>query len=688
MRGIKLALVATLVGSAVLVPASAAAATQPWRNTALPPERRAAELIAAMTLTEKIEQLHLQPSAVHQRVVPGIARLGIPDFRIANGPAGMGPADDKPQKPATALPATMALTSTFDPGLAHDYGRLIGTETRALAHNVSEGPDINMARVPVNGRTFEGMGEDPVLAGAMAVEDIRGIQANGTIAEVKHFAANNQETNRFTINEAIDERTLNEIYLPHFERAVREGGAGAVMCAYPKINGVFTCENPALLKKKLRGKWGFDGFVQSDWGAAHSTVGSAEAGMDLEMIDGTYYGEAMEKAVAAGKVTEKTIDGLLSHRYTTMFRFGQFDHPPTATPLPVERDGAAARDFAERGMVLLRNENGQLPMNAAKAKKIALIGPYATKAKTGGGGSSAVIPTYTVDPLTGLRNRAPGSEITLDDGSDPARAAKAAAGADVSIVMVGDDETEGKDRPSPALAGNQDALVEAVAAANPHTVVVVKSGAPVLMPWIGKVAAVLEAWYPGQEDGNAVARVLFGDVNPSAKLPITFPASGNDTPASTKEQYPGVDGTASYTEGLQIGYRWFDAQRKEPLFPFGFGLSYTSFAYSGLAVHREPGGGAAVSFDVRNTGQRAGADVAQVYLGFPATAGEPPLQLKGFQRVHLAPGQSRHVTVHLDPRAFATWDTAAHDWRQARGTFTVHVGDSSRALPLTAPLSR
>ncbi|MEU0789286.1 glycoside hydrolase family 3 C-terminal domain-containing protein [Amycolatopsis sp. NPDC005961] len=678
-------IMAAVLGLSIAAPATADA--QPWRDARQSPDRRAAELVAAMTLDEKISQLHLQPDAQHQRFVPPIPRLGVPGFRIANGPAGMGPADDKPQKPATALPATMALASTFDTGLARRYGRLIGDETRALAHNVSEGPDINIARVPRNGRTFEGMGEDPVLVGDIGAADIRGIQENGTIAEVKHYAANNQETQRQSIDEHIDERTLNEIYLPHFEQAVTEGHAGSVMCAYPKINGVFTCENPALLQDKLRDDWGFKGFVQSDWGAAHSTVGSANAGMNLEMIDGTWYGEKMKQAVLAGQVSEQRVGELLLPRFRTMFAFGQFDHPPTLTPLPTARHDAAAKEFAERGMVLLRNEHAQLPLDDRAVRSIALIGPFATKAKTGGGGSSAVIPTSTVDPLPGLRQRVPGATVTLDDGSDPARAASAASAADVSVVMVGDNEAEGKDRHSLALDGNQDALVAAVAAANPHTVVVVKSGGPVLMPWASSVPAILQAWYPGQQDGAAVAGVLFGDVDPSAKLPVTFPATDADTPANTAAQFPGVNGVATYSEGLQVGYRWFDAQGKTPLFPFGHGLSYTTFAFSGLSV-RNTGDGATATFTVRNTGQRAGAEVAQLYLGFPAAAGEPPRQLKGFSRVELAPGQARRVAIDLDARDFSVWDTGRHAWRPVRGGFTVQVGDSSRSLPLRVPLTR
>ncbi len=686
MRVFRLAC-STLLGLTLLTPVAAADA-QPWRDTRLSPDRRAAALIAAMTLPEKIDQLHLHPDDVHARFVPPIPRLGVPGFRIANGPVGMGPADDKPQKPATALPSTMALASTFDTDLSRRYGRLIGDETKALAHNVSEAPDINMARVPRNGRTFEGMGEDPYLVGELSVPYIHGIQENGTIAEVKHYIANSQETQRFTINELIDERTQNEIYLPHFEKSVKEGKAGSVMCAFPQINGVFVCENKPLLQGKLRDEWGFKGFIQSDWGATHSTVGSAEAGMNLEMIRGEYYGEAMAKAVADGKVTEATVDKLLLPRFRTMYAFGQMDNPPTTVyPIPAEKHAAQATEFAQAGMVLLRNENAQLPLNDKAVRKILLTGPFATKAKTGGGGSSLVIPLSTSAPLPGLQKRVPNATVTLDDGSDPARAAQLAKDADVSIVMVGDNQREGKDQPNLSLEGNQDALIEAVAAANPRTVVVVKSGGPVLMPWSAKVPAILQAWYPGQQDGEAVAGVLFGDVNPSAKLPITFPAKETDTPANTPAQYPGINGVANYSEGLQIGYRWFDAQNVKPLYPFGYGLSYTSFAFSDLKVANRRDG-AVATFTVRNTGKRAGAEVPQLYLDFPEAAGEPPLQLKGFERVELAPGQAKRVTIRLDERAFSIWDTATHGWQQAPGTFGVHVGSSSRSLPLHATLNR
>lgn len=680
---------AVVVASLVAVPAAAAGpapAARPAQTPEQTPEQRAAQLVAQLTLDEKITQLHGIRDADHQRFVPGVPRLGIPPLRITNGPAGVGPSDDPQQQPATALPAPISLAATFDPALAGAYGDVQGAETRDLAHSLLEAPDINLTRVPENGRTFETYGEDPYLAGQLSAANIRGVQRHGIIAEVKHFAANNQETNRFAVNEVIDERTLQEIYLPAFETSVKQGRAGTVMCAYPKVNGAFACENQ-FLYDVLRGQWGFDGFVQSDFGAAHSTVPSALAGMDLEMPTGVFYDTAMRDAVNSGQISESVLDRLITRRYAVMIRFGLFDRPLTLSPIPAEQNGAVARGIAEQGTVLLKNAGGQLPLDAAATRKVAVIGPFAGAAHTGGGGSSHVVPLYTVDPVTGVKNRlGAGADVSFADGSDVTAAADLARSADVALVMVGDNETEGRDRPGLALSGNQDQLVSAVAAANPHTVVIVKSGAPVLMPWLDQVPAVVEAWYPGEEDGNAVAAVLFGDVNPSGKLPVTFPRADADTPAHTPDRWPGVAGTATYAEGLQIGYRWYDAQHIAPLFPFGYGLSYTTFRYGNLSVSpvATRTGDVSVGVDVTNTGSRAGADVAQVYVSAPAAAGEPPRRLAGFQKVSLRPGQTRHLTFVLDPRAFSVWDTTAHAWTIVPGGHQVWAGDSSRDLPLHA----
>jgi beta-glucosidase len=391
----------------------------------------------------------------------------------------------------------------------------------------------------------------------------------------------------------------------------------------------------------------------------------------------------MKQAVRDGQLGEGAIDTLLVRRFAVMIRFGLFDRPPTTTPIPVQADGAASRTLAEQGTVLLRNQSGALPLSGSTAS-IAVIGPYAGAAQTGGGGSSHVVPAYTVSPVRGIEDRVPGATVSYDAGTDPAAAAALARAADVAVVMVGDTETEGRDRPGLALTGNQDALVSAVAAANPHTVVVVKSGGPVLMPWVDQVPAIVEAWYPGEEDGDAVAAVLFGDVDPGGRLPITFPRADADTPAHTPAQYPGVNGVATYSEGLRIGYRWYDAQGIAPLYPFGYGLSYTSFGYSHLSASRpDRHGQVTVRLDVTNTGRRAGSTVAQVYVADPAAAGEPPVQLKGFQRVSLSPGRTRRVTLRLDSRAFSVWDSDAQRWTVTPGTYTIRAGGSSADLPLS-----
>jgi beta-glucosidase len=670
------------------------------------PEHQAKTLVARMTLDQKIMELHGIQDSRHQRYVPGIPSLGIPPLVITNGPAGVGPGDDPAQQPATALPAPISLAASFDPTLARQYGQVIGNETADLGANLLEGPDVNIVRVYQAGRTFESFSEDPYLDGSIGAAEIQGIQSHpGVMAEVKHFDAYNQETYRNTPadDDIVSTRTLHEIYFPAFHQAVTQGHAQVVMCSYASINGTYSCQDSYLLSTTLRQRWGFDGFVQSDFGATHSTAGSARAGMDLEMPTGDYYATAMLQAVQSGEVPISTVNNLLVHRFAAMIRQGLFGHPAPASPIPAAADGAFARKAAGQGIVLLRNTGGQLPLNARALHSIAVIGPYAGAAMTGGGGSSKVKPLYTVSPVQGIENAAPGAMVTYNSGSDLTSAAAAAKAAGVAVVMVGDTESEGADQPSLSLSGRQDQLVEAVAAANPHTVVVVKSGNPVLMPWVNDVPAVVEAWYPGEEDGNAVADVLFGAVDPSGKLPVTFPASQSQTPTSSPSQFPGTGGRVQYSEGLDVGYRWYDASNQTPLFPFGYGLSYTSFAFSHLKVsppavsNRVSGPQAAscgckgqgapqvtVSARVTNTGSRAGADVAQLYLGDPAVAGEPPRQLKGFQKISLRPGQSATVRFTLRGHDLSYWEDTANGWVIPDGAFHVYLGDSSAlaGLPL------
>jgi beta-glucosidase len=685
-------------------------------------DARARDLVNQMTLDEKIAELHGLGTKEHKRLVPGIPRLNIPPLKVANGPCGVGPGDEHKQLPATALPAPIGLAASWDVSLAHQYGVVIGLEARDLGDDLLEGPDVNIARVPQNGRTFEAFGEDPYLVGQMSVNEIQGIQSQGEIANVKHYAANNQETDRMRINEIVDERALHEIYLPAFEASVKQGHVASVMSAYPQVNGEFCCQNDELETQILKNEWGFQGFITSDFGAVHSTVPSAMAGLDLEMPDGKYFGSNLEEAVKSGQVPISVIDDKLVRRFRTMMAYGLFDNPSSPKPVPTNDDGAISCQIAEQGMVLLKNDNNELPLNPDNLHVIAVIGPYAAKAMTGGGGSSHVDPLYTVDPVPGIQNRV-GTNVLVQfaDGANIGTAVSLAKNADVAIVMVGDHESEGRDHPI-TLAGNQDKLVEAVAAANPHTIVVLKTGTAVLLPWVDQVPAILEAWYPGEEDGNAVAAVLFGDVNPSGKLPLTFPKQLSDLPANTPAQYPGTNyltwelrtnestgvvtshrvtnNIAHYSEGIFVGYRHYDEQNIQPQFPFGYGLSYTTFSHRNLNLsHRNkpphtlyfktPESDFSkpvldVDFDITNTGGRPGEDVAELYLGLPSTPEipQPPRQLKHFVKIPLGPGQTAHIRLELDGRSLACWDEDLGKWAILPGTYTVMVGSSSRDLPL------
>ncbi|MFL6052170.1 MAG: glycoside hydrolase family 3 C-terminal domain-containing protein [Actinoallomurus sp.] len=683
---------AIAAAAALIGPLAVAPAAMAGRAPTPSPEQRAAALVAQMTLDEKISQTHTTSKGAGgiSRLVPGISRLGIPDFLISNGAAGVGTGAVGTQPDATALPAPVALAAGFDPELARQYGIVEGRETQNVGHSLLEAPDVNMVRVYQNGRAFENYGEDPYLASRLAVANIRAIQSQGVLAEVKHYTANDQETNRKTINEQVDDRTLHEIHLPAFEAAVKEGHVASVMCAYPAVNGSFMCENKHLLTDVLRGQWGFRGFVQSDASATHTAVGSADAGQDLELRDHGPYDEELKQAVLDGKVSMQQLDTMIVRRLAIEIRAGLFDHPRTVTPIDAAAGGAVARSVAEQTAVLLKNTGSSLPLKANGLHSIAVVGPYAQVAHPGGGGSSHVKPLYTVSPVDGIQKRV-GAGVTVQssDGSDAAAAAKLAGSSDVAVVIVGDVEKEGTGRASLSLSPDQDQLVRSVVAANPHTIVVLNSGAPVLMPWIDSIPAVLETWYPGEEDGNALAALLFGDVNPSGKLPVTFPRSEAQTPTSTPDRYPGVNGAVTYSEKLEVGYRWYDAQGQQPLFPFGYGLSYTNFAFGHLRVSpsADRHGQVTVGVDVRNTGSRTGAEAAQVYVTAPASAGEPPKQLKGFAKVTLRPGQTKHVTFRLDARAFSVWDTASQRWTTVGGRHIIAVGDSSRNLPLSAAVS-
>ncbi len=849
---------------------SASAHDRPWLNTSLSADERAALMLAQMTLEEKVGMVHGKSNDAYS--MAPIARLGIPALTMADGPAGIN------EGQATALPAPIGLAATWDLAAAQQYGELLGREAEATGHNVFLGACLDIARVPVYGRLFEALGEDPILTGQMAVCSIQSVQRHPIVATAKHYNMNAQEENRLEVDAQLDERTLQEIYTLPFALAVQEGHVGAAMGAYNKVNGVYSCENPHLLTDILKQQLGFTGWVMSDFEATHSTVEAANAGLDQEMPSAKFFGDQLLSALHTGQVSLTTLDDKVHRILRTMFALGLFEHPVQIRPLPVREHGKQAREIAGKGIVLLKNAGGLLPLSSHQVRSVAIIGGDADHNITGGG-SSLVKPTYLVSMLEGIRRRVgEGVRVEYAEGVDPASAvdllpgpplvpssiltpagsgpqvhglhaeywtnthfegepglvrtdrqvalnlgffnysifnasalrtpeefnnaisvrwtgsltapatgeytlslthlgtarlflngrlliedagitmgtqsvtlhlvagqpyalridyaadrpeqytpvpgelsiaavigskvrlgwehpqdaippamqeAAALAGrSDVAVVIVRDYRNEHADLPSLTLSNEQDLLVQMVVAANPRTIVAVASGGPVLLPWLEQVPAVLETWYGGQEQGNALADVLFGDINPSGKLPVTFPHGESGTPVSSPEQYAGRDGfAASYSEGLGVGYRGYDQLEIEPLFPFGYGLSYTSFAYAQFQVEPETSEGTRpirVSFTITNTGTRAGAEIAQVYLGLPASTGEPPRRLVGWTKVELEPGESREVRVMLDSnsasRPLSYWNVNRNGWEIASGDYTVYVGASSRDIRLTSTL--
>ena len=699
----------------------ARAASCPWMNSSLSPDTRASMLLGAMSLPQKIAMVH-QAYPLDYRYgaagwIPAIPALCIPDLVLND--AGQGVGDG--QSGTTAFPAPISQAASWDPSLQYDFGAAVGKEAWDKGIDVWLAPGIETDRVPMNGRNWEYGSEDPYLAGQAATAIVRGVQSEHVIATVKHYITNSQETNRMTVSSDIDMRTLQEIYEPQYEAAIQQGHAGSVMCSYNRINGVYSCENPTTLGI-LDKQFGFQGFVMSDWGGTHSTVASAKAGLDMEMniTPGTYYGSALQTAVQNGQVPMATLNDMVLRILRPMFWVGVFDHPPAAQPqafsAPVSTQDhiEIARRVSEEGTVLLKNQDNILPITG-QGKTIAVIGPAASQAGAEdeyNGEGSGHIPEAgatpaVVSPQQAITQRAgaDGDTVLYADGTSTADAVAAAKAASTAIVFVGDSESEGIDRANLTmpkastvctLAGctpgtfDQDALVSQVAAANPNTVVVVDTGGPVLMPWLNQVKGLFEAWYPGQEDGNAIAALLFGDVDPSGRLTETFPAAQNDLPTQTAAQYPGVTEPsdtvgphAKYSEGLLVGYRWYDAKHLTPLFPFGFGLDYTTFSYSGMHLSADTAGSlATVSFSVTNTGSRKGADVPQLYVGDPASTGEPPWQLKGFQRVTLLPGASAKVSLPLDARAFSWWNAKSNNWTVSPGCYTIAIGHDERDLTM------
>lgn len=769
-------------------------ADTPWMNTVMEPDLRAKSLIKAMTLQQKQQQLVGNtpevvpelPQCFGARHVRGIAALSIPTLRITNGPVGIGqndcvdstiinsssprwhPYTHESSAKATALPSSMAVAASFDPAVAIEFGNIIGDEANALALHVYEAPGVNLARNPVLGRNFEYKGEDPFLAGTMAVAETRAVQAKGVIAMAKHFAANEQETNRRNITETIDEQVLRELYLLPFEMAVKDGEVGSLMCSYNDINGHQACENHHLLTEILRNEWGFTGYVQSDFFAVKSTAASLQAGLDhLMPIPSHWAPYKLDAAIAAGEITVKTIDTALQRRYTQMFKMGIFDRPLVQTPIAFASGGKAARRIGVQSAVLLQN-NGALPFSS-QVQNIVVIGKasqvYAQQAVAGGvmvgkpmgagGGSSDVVPNYTVPPVDGIRNvirslgnsSAKVSLVLVDDDNGNLSLAQAAArNADAVVVMAGTISEEGADRatfanekgvnaaitigdgldwytPAPNVITSVErtdgkvlnpeknsqtiTMIKGIMASAPNmaakTALVLKDNAGIAIPEDEKILggsgpAILEVWFPGQEDGNIVADILFGVQNPSAKLPVTFPIVGKgflDYIAKDPTYFPGVPvdgkGAVEYREKLNIGYRWYDANVSGKCtldsdginpcvaFPFGHGLSYTSFEISAPTVTRK-GDQYEVIVNVQNVGAREGSEVVQIYLGIPAE-GQPPKRLVGFSKVSLIQGASKEVRITIDPAAsnhpLGVYDTVTKRFVDPAGRYTVYAGNSS-----------
>ncbi|MEI7035421.1 beta-glucosidase family protein [Fulvimonas yonginensis] len=721
LRSAVLAAGLAAAGSTLAAPAAGPA------GPAQSPEARAQALLAQMTQAEKLQLVHgvfAQPDAAHGRpmpagaigsagYVPGIPRLGIPAQQQSD--AGLGVANSgnvRPGDGATALPAGLATAASWDPQVAYAGGAMIGEEAWRKGFNVLLAGGVDLQREPRNGRNFEYAGEDPLLAGIMVGAAVRGIQDRHVLATVKHYALNDQETARNAIDVRIGERAMRESDLLAFELAIERGRPGAVMCAYNKVNGDWACENAFLLGQVLKRDWGYPGFVMSDWGAVHSAARAANAGLDQESAADVfdreiYFGAPLKQAIARGEVSPERLDDMAGRILRSMFAAGLFDHPPVRGPIDVAAHRAVARRAAEAGAVLLRNRHDRLPL-APDLRSIAVIGGHADKGVMAGGGSSTVTPyggnavpgvgpagwpgPVMFDPsapLAAIRALAPRAQVAYAAGDDLAAAAALAARSQVAVVFVQQWAAESIDAPDLRLPDDQDALVEAVARANPRTAVVLQTNGPVAMPWLERVDAVLEAWYPGSAGGEAIADLLFGRADPSGRLPFTWPRTLAQLPRPRLEGAGAAPGTplpvsVDYAiEGADVGYRWFQRQGLDPLFPFGFGLGYTRFVQERPeAVLHD--GVPRLRVTVRNTGARAGAEVVQAYVQVP---GSPVRRLAGFRKVRLAPGRARTVEVALEPRLLADFDTATRRWVIRGGRYALYAGRSATELSAPVPVS-
>ncbi len=716
----------------------------PWSDGSLSPDIRADLVIKELSLEEKISLLHGQggfgPSAGPGESnggagwSVGIPRLGIPAIQMADSAYGVtrGAASGRY---STALPNNLAAASAWDPQTAFEYGALIGRELRAEGYSMSLGGGVNLTREPRNGRTFEYQGEDPLLAGTLAGNFVKGVQSEFVIGDLKHYAINDQESGRNAVDANIDKRSMRETDLRAFEIALQISDAGAFMCSYNRVNGDYACENSYLLNDVLKKDFHFQGFVLSDWGGTHSTAKASHAGLDQEQPGKGFFGDALLKAVESGEVPQAEIDGHVHRILRTIFASGLFDHPVVKQVPDVERGNELAQSIAEKSIVLLKNSDDILPFDPAKTHSVVVIGGHADVGVITGGGSAqvdapggSVVPPpppqpgaspmagfarrqvwLPSSPLRALKAKMPSSEVSYVSGNDLAAAASAAKGAEVAVVFAFQHESEGMDLATLNLSQDQNKLIETVASANPRTIVVLETGSPATMPWIDHVAAVVEAWYPGIKGAEALAGILTGEVNPTGKLAVTFPRSDADLPHPTLvmpppssqpvRPAPGADISSFmaamakglppfetyYDEKLKVGYKWYDAEKKPVLFPFGFGLSYTTYSYSDLTVT-----GAEeinVSFVVRNADKRAGSEIAEVYASLPDAAGEPPKRLIGWTRVELAPGESKRVSVPVNRDRLTVYDEASDSWKLVPGEYSVMVGGSSQDLPLHKPIT-
>jgi beta-glucosidase len=707
---------------------AAAASAQPWTDKAKTSAQRTELLLQAMTQDEKLllvfgyasgDQLAQVDASVIPGVnakdviatvipgsagyIPGIARLGLPAQHQADASIGVR----NPYLERTSLPSSLATAASWDPRVAEAGGRMIGLEARQSGFNVMLAGGVNLAREAQNGRNFEYTGEDPLLAAEMGAALIRGVQANHIISTIKHYLINSQETGRTLVSAQISESALRMSDALAFELAIEKSSPGSVMCSYNRINDVYACQNDKWQNQVLKGDWGYKGYVMSDWGAVHSTVQDANGGLDQQSgfpFDKVpYFAKPLKEAIEDGSVPKARLDDMVRRILWAMFDKGVVDHPIQAGPIDYPAHAQLSQSAAEQSLVLLRNEGAVLPLSPLAApRRVAIIGSYADKAVLAGGGSAVVTPIggnavpglgpggwltqvwQPSSPMKALQLLLPATQFAFDAGTHVDAAGKAAAAADVAIVFVHQWTAESLDAPSLSLEGNQDAIVSAVAKANPNTVVVVESGGAVLMPWHKDVKGILAAFYPGAAGGEAIARLLTGAVNPSGRLPITFPAS---TDQLVRPQIAGKSGgplfTVRYTEGAAVGYKWFDLHGHKPLYAFGHGLSYTSFELGGLKAEQAKAQ-VTVKFSIKNAGQRAGDSVGQVYIRAPQSARwEAPRRLVGFNKLALKPGETGTSAVKIDPRLLATFDEATGQWVIAPGTYEVQLGAGSDDIRAT-----